>query len=97
MAQVLEITGHFVGTYPETAAKAKQLENALTAFAHDWLRFNLYTWLVRTDLEPIRVYEQLKPHLATYDSILIIRVNLAASNRYGQAMNWVWNWLNRYS
>ena len=95
MAQALLVTAHFTGTVVEAASKSIRLESGLTVNALDWLRFNGYTWFVRTELEPMLMYQLLKPHITVFDSLLIIKIDLSATNRFGQAMNWVWNWLNK--
>lgn len=100
MAKALAITIHLAplaGPQGEEFARLQRIESALGTVASDWLRFNKYTYFVRTDRTPNQLYFHLKPQLALQDSILIVEVDLSPTRRFGQAMQWVWDWLNKYS
>ena len=43
----------------------------------------------RTKLEPAQIYYLLKNQITIFDSLVILKVDLSASNRFGQAMEWV--------
>lgn len=70
------------------------VKQIINSRASDWLKFNSYTWIVRTDETPQQWYAWLKPSLTAKESVLVAEVNLR--NRSGQAVPVVWEWMKKH-
>src|SRR2546425_7598082 len=57
-----------------------------------WLRWNAFTWLIRTERTANEWYEILRQRISRDDSLLIVRADL--SERFGWAPEWVWDWID---
>ena len=88
MAYKLYLVGF---TWIKSPIKTEGLEPVFSGLG-DWLRFSAHSWLVFTEHPAQVIYEQLRTHMHTEDSVLIVEVN--PGNHFGWEPKWIWDWLN---
>jgi hypothetical protein len=74
------------------ASKVTEFGNVVKTFA-GWLRFNVHTWLLKTDLDQIAIRNKIDRTQLGIDELLILEV--LPKTRNGYAERWVWDWLDK--
>src|SRR5438128_2111585 len=57
----------------------------------DWARLNAYNWYIWSNLSSAQIYDALRPHFHTDDSIAIFAID--PTTGAGWAPQWFWDWV----
>jgi hypothetical protein len=78
----------------ETVAN-NQVQQVINS-AEDWLRYASNCWIVWTGESPEQWYKKIIGiSLLKNASMLVLKVDLSPTNRYGQFPPWVWEWIDK--
>lgn len=57
-----------------------------------WWHYLDSTWIIKTNLTSLQIWDYLAPHITTIDYLLIIKID--SNDKWGWLPQDAWNWLN---
>ncbi len=59
-----------------------------------WWHYLDSTWIIKTNMNSVQIWNILAPHITTMDRMLIIKID--SYDKYGWLPQDAWDWLNSY-
>jgi hypothetical protein len=75
-----------------TLEKRRKINDALTKFTADWMRYSNSCWIVYAESAD-KVHIAVREEIGDKDQFVVLPLDMSA-HRQGLLSSWIWDWLN---